>query len=58
MNYRIHKTLAFVALGLTAAGLLGVFGITSLEDKAFNTIPWKFVLVIAQGYVAFRKTIQ
>jgi hypothetical protein len=52
MNYRIHKTLAFVAMGLTVAGLLGLFGI-NLTEKAFDMIPWKFVLIIAQGYTAF-----
>lgn len=51
MEWRIHKTAAFVVLGFTLAALLGI-GI-NLEDKIFNLVSWKNVIICGQLYMAW-----
>lgn len=51
-NWRTYKTLAFVVMAFIAAGLLG-FGGINLEEKAFNLLAWKYVLVGGVGYLAW-----
>lgn len=51
MNLRIARTTAYVAIGITIAGLLGIFGINLQENAYF--IPWKFVLVGCMGYLVW-----
>jgi hypothetical protein len=51
VNWRIHKTASFVIIAFTIAALLG-FAI-NLEDKVLNTISWRMLLAIGQGYVAW-----
>lgn len=51
-NWKIHKTLAFVAMAIVIAILLGFKGMT-LVDKLFNLISFKWVAVVAQAYAAW-----
>lgn len=50
-NWRAHRVLAFVVIIATAMGLLGVG--FNLEDKAFNFISWKTILLFGQAYLAW-----
>lgn len=51
-NWKIHKTLAFVAMAFVAAVLLGINGI-SAADELLGLISFKWVALIAQGYAAW-----
>jgi len=51
-NWQVHKTASFLVMGLTAAVILG-FGGLGLEEKAFNFIQWKWLVLIGQGYLAW-----
>ena len=51
-NWRVHRTLAYVVMGFTAAALLG-FGGIALEEKAFDLIQWKYLVLAGQGYLAW-----
>lgn len=52
-NWRIHKTISFVAIAITIAALLGIFGIGSLDNKLFDVIQWKVIVIACQGYLAW-----
>lgn len=51
-NWRAHKSLAFVVMAFIAIGLLGIGGI-NLNEKAFNLLAWKYILVGGLGYLAW-----
>jgi len=51
-NWKIHKTLAFIAMALVVASVLGLQGIT-LGDKLFNLISFKWIVIVAQSYAAW-----
>jgi len=51
-NWRIVKTTSFVVIAFTAAALLE-FGGISLEDKVFNFVEWKWLILAGQGYLAW-----
>jgi hypothetical protein len=51
-NWKIHKTLAFVAMAFVVLVLLSFKGIT-MGDKLFNLISFKWIAILAQGYAAW-----
>lgn len=51
-NWKIHKTLAFIAMAFVAAVLLGIQGI-GMSDELFGVISFKWVALVAQGYAAW-----
>jgi hypothetical protein len=51
-NWKIHKTLAFIAMAFVVAVLLGIKGIT-MADELFNLITFKWIAIVAQAYAAW-----
>jgi len=51
-NWKIHRSLSYVVMAFTAAALLGLGGI-GLEEKVFNFIQWKWLILAGQGYLAW-----
>lgn len=49
VNWKIHKALAFIGMGLVVAVLFGLKGMT-MADKLFNFISFKWLALIAQAY--------
>lgn len=51
-NWKIHKTLAFIAMAFVALVLFGVQGIT-MSDELFGLISFKWVAIAVQAYAAW-----
>ena len=51
-NWRITKTISYVVMVFIAEGLLG-FGGINLNENVLGLIPWKILLTIGVGYLAW-----